>query len=101
MDYTDDPGGLLRTQLSNEHPNTHDYDQLALIYEHFDTYTSIQSGTTKLPRGLSIAKGILDSAFETKSEWGKELRNNGKVALFQRDFGGGHKLVTFIILAQE
>ena len=102
MDYTDDPSGLLKNnQLNNEHPNTHDYDELAIIYSHFDTYTSIQSGTTKLPYGLTVSKGILDNAFESKSEWGKELRNNGKVALFERDFGGGHKLYTFIILAQE
>lgn len=100
MDYTDDPSGLLKTQLNNEHPNTHDYDELAIIYSHFDNYTSIQSGTTKLPRGLTIAKGVLASAFEIKSEWGKELRNNGKVALFERDFGGGQKLITFIILAE-
>lgn len=32
MDYTNDPDG----PPSNEHPNSHDYEQLLLIYEHLD-----------------------------------------------------------------
>jgi hypothetical protein len=100
MDYTDDPSGLLKNQLNNEHPNSHDYDELAIIYGHLDSTTTIQSGIQKLPFGLSVAKGVQDGDFENKSEWGKELRNNKKVALYERDFGGGHKLYTFIILAQ-
>ncbi len=32
MDYTSDPDG----PPSNEHPNSHDYEQLLLIYEHLD-----------------------------------------------------------------
>lgn len=94
MDYTSDP-------TPNQHPNQHDYDELATIYAHLDSLTTIQSGTQKLPIGLSIAKGVLDGDFENRSEWGKELRNNGKVAVYERDLGGGHKLFTFIILAQE
>lgn len=101
MDYTDDPSGLLKNQFNNEHPNTHDYDELATIYGHLDSFTTIQSGTQKLPLGLSVAKRVQGGDFENKSEWGKELRNNGKVALYERDFGAGNKLLTFIILAQE
>lgn len=100
MDYTDDPDGTLKGQLDNQHPNAHDYDELAAIYLHLDGFTSIQSGTQKLPLGLSVAKAAQDGDFENKSEWGKELRNNGKVALYERDFGGGHKLYTFVIFAQ-
>ncbi|MER3404496.1 MAG: hypothetical protein C4289_04465, partial [Chloroflexota bacterium] len=37
MDYTNDPDG----PPSNEHPNQHDYDQLALIYSHLDSTTTI------------------------------------------------------------
>lgn len=94
MDYTSDPS-------SNQHPNQHDYDQLAAIYAHLDSFTTLQSGTQKLPLGLSIAGEVLTGNFENRSEWGKELRNNGNVALYERDFGGGHKLFTFIIWAQE
>lgn len=94
MDYTSDP-------VPNQHPNQHDYDELAAIYEHLDGFTTLRSGIQKLPLGLSIPRGMLNIDFENRSEWGKELRNNKRVALYERDFGGGHKLFTFIILAQE
>ena len=32
MDYTDDPDGSVDGELSNEHANQHDYDQLESIY---------------------------------------------------------------------
>lgn len=101
MDYTDDPSGLLKNQPDNEHPNAHDYEELETIYAHLDSFTTVQSGTLKLPLGLSVAGEILSTGFENRSQWGKELRNNGKVAVYERDFGGGHKLFTFIILVQE
>src|SRR5215211_3166106 len=43
MDYTNDPSGTLGTNgtLSNEHPNQHDYDQLATIYSHLDSTTTV------------------------------------------------------------
>lgn len=94
MDYTSDP-------TPNQHPDQHDYDELAAIYEHLDSFTTLKSGTQKLPLGSSIAKAVSEGNFENRSEWGKELRNNRRVALYERDFGGGHKLFTFIILAQE
>lgn len=89
MDYTSDP-------TPNQHPNQHDYDQLGIIYAHLDSFTTVQSGTQKLPLGLSIANGMA-SGFENRSDWGQELRNNGHVALYERDFGGGHKLFTWVI----
>lgn len=102
MDYTDDPSGVLKSQLSNEHPNAHDYDELATIYAHLDNVTTIQSGTQKLPLGLSVAGAVLNNGdFENRKDWGIELKNNRNVALYERDFGRGNKLFTFIILAQE
>lgn len=94
MDYTSDPG-------TNQHPNQHDYDQLASIYAHLDSFTTVQSGTQKLPLGLSIAGGVLNGDFENPGEWGRELRNNGHVALYERDLGGNHKVFTFVIWAQQ
>ncbi len=82
MDYTSDPS-------TNQHPNQHDYDELAIIYEHLDIFTTINQ--TK----ANIASGNLDN----RADWGKELRNNGKVAVFERDFGGGNKVFTFVIFA--
>lgn len=94
MDYTNNPTG-------NEHPNAHDFDQLAIIYEHLDSFTTVQTGSLKLPLGQSIAAIIKNRDFDNLRDWGRELRNNRHVALFERDLGGGHKLVTFVIWAQE
>lgn len=100
MDYTDDPSGLIKGQLSNEHPNQHDYDELGIIYTHLDTFTTIQSGPQKLPLGQSVSQGILTGDFANRNDWGREVRNNGHVALYERDFGGGNKLFTFTIWAE-
>lgn len=96
MDYTDDPDGTLKNQLSNEHPNQHDYDQLATIYAHPD------SGTT-LSQSLSGAgRGSNDGSLENSAEWGKGLRQDGRgrTSLYERDLGNGKKIFTFVFWAE-
>lgn len=48
MDYTNDPdggaGGASSNDPNNMHPNQHDYDQIASIYAHLDSTTTIASG---------------------------------------------------------
>lgn len=100
MDYTDDPSGLIKAQLNNEHPDAHDYAELESIYAHLDAFTSIQSSTAKLPLGQLISEGISDMNFESRKDWGEEMSNNGKVARYERNLGS-HRLVTFVIWAQE
>ena len=95
MDYTNDPSGALFGQLSNEHPNTHDYEELDLIYAHLDTATTIKQTT--------VSKGNHnEDNLENRSEWGKEIRRDsrGHRSLHERDFGGGHKVFTFVIWAE-
>jgi len=101
MDYTSNPSGSVNNPLSNEQPNAHDYEELERIYAHLDSSTTIQSSTAKLPFGQSVSKGVLDGDFGNRSEWGRELKNNQRVALFERDLGNNNKLFTFIIWAQE
>jgi hypothetical protein len=36
MDYTHDPDGTAKSELNNEHPNLHDFEELAIIYTHDD-----------------------------------------------------------------
>lgn len=84
MDYSSDPN-------PNQHPNQHDYDQLEIIYANLDTVNTVGS----IP--ASFTKGD----FPSRSEWGKELKNNGKVGLYMRDFGSGNKLFTFVIWTQD
>lgn len=85
MDYTNDPS-------TNQHPNQHDYDELASIYEHLDSITTVSQSVKNNP-------GNSSEDVENRSQWGKELKNNGKVALYMRDFGSGQKVFTFVIWA--
>jgi len=96
MDYTNDPSGLLKNQLSNEHPNTHDYDELGIIYAHLDSFTTLLS--KKSPASASVGDDIDTS---DPSEWGKAIRSDskGRPSLHERDLGHGNKVFTFVIWA--
>lgn len=99
MDYTNDPDGTLYGQLSNEHPNQHDYDELDIIYSHLDSTTTV--GQTTLTGHMPPAMNMID--FDTPAQWGKLMRssNLGRTQLYELDFGGGHKVFTFVIWAEE
>lgn len=93
MDYTNDPDGTLKGQLSNEHPNAHDYEQLDTIYAHLDSSTTVGADAG----GSGKGKGNNGDA----SEWGKSIREDGKgrPSHFVRDLGNGEKVFTFVIWA--
>ena len=95
MDYTNDPSGTAGTNgsLNNEHPNQHDYDQLASIYSHFDTSSTVGQRTAP----SAAAPGRQDK----DPQWGLLVRtgNGGRTALFENDLGGGRKIFTFVIWA--
>lgn len=97
MDYTNDPDGTIYSQLSNEHPNQHDYDMLETIYNgHFDATATLKSEI--LPQGNSS----FDVDLSDPAAWGKEVRRSkdGSSSLFERDLGGGHKVFTFVFWAR-
>jgi len=81
MDYTNDPS-------TNQHPNTHDYDELQIIYSHLDSTTTVGQTSPQ-------ANGELHD----KGEWGKLMRSKGKTEVYERDLGGGNKVYTFVIWA--
>jgi hypothetical protein len=99
MDYTNDPSGLAGTNgpLSNEHPNQHDYAQLATIYTHLDNKTTVSSTSAASTMPPAANQGNLNS----RAEWGRKIHEspNGKLELYERDFGGGKKMFTFVIRA--
>lgn len=90
MDYTNDPS-------TNQHPNTHDYQELVAIYAHPDSFNSYSTstGTVQTTRGASGA------VLEAPSEWGQLMKTSqgGRTQVFERDFGNGERIVTFVIWA--
>jgi hypothetical protein len=99
MDYTNDPSGTLGTNgtLSNEQPNAHDYEQLEAIYTHTDLKTTVGSTSAVTTMPPAANQGNLNS----RAEWGRKIHEspNGQLELYERDFGGGKKMFTFVIRA--
>jgi len=93
MDYTNDPA---RNDGfgNNLQPNAHDYAELGIIYAHLDSTTTVGAPPPSGARGN----------FDEPSEWGKLVSGRarsgaGSVAVYERDLGGGSKVVTFVIWA--
>jgi hypothetical protein len=93
MDYTNDPDGG-QQGASNEHPNTHDYQELDLIYQHLDSTSTV---------GFTIGQSPQDIDTNDPREWGMAIRANnaGRPIFFERDFGNGRRLFTFVYWAEE
>ena len=91
MDYTNDPDGAgPGTATDNEHPNTHDYVELDIIYAHLDSSTTIKS-----------SPGASSANLDSPSSWGRLMKttHGGRRQVFERDFGNGERVVTFVIWA--
>jgi hypothetical protein len=86
MDYTSNPDG----PPSNTSPNAHDYEELDIIYSHFDSFTSVGAST-----------GQTNPALNNPSEWGQlvKVAHGGKTQIFERDLPNGQRVVTFVIWA--
>ena len=108
MDYTNAPAGGIVNNFnygsSNEHPNTHDYDELGIIYSHFDSFTSALSSVfSNKSSGPVLAKDGIDGIdVSNEKEWGKSIRESSdkKTSVFERDLGKGNKVFTFVIWTQ-
>ena len=95
MDYTNDPDGTIVGQLTNEHPNAHDFAELGTIYAHLDTFTSafMSSGSSAVVVNSEEGDG--------PAAWGKEVSTDqkGRASSFERDLGNGKKQFTFVVWA--
>ena len=97
MDYTNDPDGKLYGQLSNLHPNKHDYDELVAIYSHLDNKTTVFSSAASGAGAGGAAQGSDDDfGPSTGKRDGK-----GRDILFLKNLGGGAKLITAVIWTDE
>jgi hypothetical protein len=100
MDYTNDPdggaGGAASNDPSNEHPNSHDYEELEIIYNHLDGTSTVGQTTTSSGRGFG-------ANFEDPASWGQSLRHDsqGRPSLFEQDLGHGNKVFTFVTWTLE
>ena len=83
MDYTSNPKG----PPSNEHPNQHDYDELAIIYAHLDSFTTVGRGAAASLNG---------------SDWGQQLPGSpgSRNSLFLKSDGRGSAVLTFVVWAE-
>jgi hypothetical protein len=92
MDYTNDPS---RNDGSgtNEHPNQHDFDQLASIYAHLDSTTTV-AGAATAPQG----------AGNSQADWGRAVSKggpHGHADEFEKDLGDGTKVITHVFWADH
>lgn len=98
MDYTSNPDG----PPANTHPNAHDYQELNIIYNHDDGFTTATASTNFGIREVGTAPpreqaGIGDSP----AEWGRAIHNDseGRPDVFLKDLGAGKKVLTHVFWA--
>jgi hypothetical protein len=72
-----------------------------LFVSYFDSTTTV--GQTTLTGRMPPAMADIDFETPAVAEWGKLIRTShgGRTALYELDFGGGHKVFTFVIWVEE
>src|SRR5438093_13746250 len=81
------------SDTKSTHPDKHDYDELAIIYAHLDSFSTI-SGAFNIPANIA------DHDFSDRAEWGALVESHGRAQTFHRDLGNGNAVVTFVIDTQ-
>jgi hypothetical protein len=81
MDYQDPP---------YPSPNAHDFEQLEIIYSHLDS-----------PASATSSQGASGVDLDAPSQWGQLMKSSrgGRQQVFERDFGNGQRVVTFVFWA--
>ena len=105
MDYTDDPDGTIKGQLSNVSPNAHDYAQLSTIYAHLDGGTTGGGGGGGRGRqggaGANLPPQANARALGNDARaWGQLVASNGRLARYELGLPNGDVVFTFVILAR-
>lgn len=93
LGHQDESGASLATcmdysqSLSSQHPNQHDFDELAIIYGHLDSATTVASKLASSP-----------SSQADQENWGRRVHrsDNGLAEVYERDIGNNQKLITFV-----
>lgn len=98
MDYTNAPAGGTVNGFnygpSNEYPSAHDYEELALVYNHADAGAAAT---------IRAAQGFRDGGLsgDSMAEWGRPIHMDraGRPDVFLLDFGGGYRKLTHVFWA--
>lgn len=92
-DYTSSPE-------SNQRPNQHDYDELALKYAHLDDEDSWAPAPVD-DGGSGGGKGKNGKNKRGSDEWGRAVASDagGRPNLFELDLGNGTRVLTRVIWA--
>lgn len=106
MDYTNAPSGGIFNGFnygpSNEHPNKHDYDQIATIYSHDDGTAAAATnfGFREVGKPAAPTTGLASSGV-SPAEWGRAIRTDreGRPNVFEKELGPGKKMITHVFWA--
>lgn len=108
MDYTNSPGGGGAYGPANTSPDRHDFDQLASIYGHFDSYSSSAAavatnfGIRDLRKPVPVAEDDGDPG-DSPAEWGAAVHEDskGRPDVFVTNLAGGGRRITHVFWALE
>jgi hypothetical protein len=99
MDYTNNPS-------TNQHPNSHDYQQLQTIYGHLDSTNTSSTQQTNFAvrepgRAPATPPGLNEAAGDSPAEWGRAIGTDahGRPNLYVQDLGGGRRKFTHVLWA--
>jgi hypothetical protein len=79
MDYTRDPS-------TNQHPNQHDYDELATIYAHLDSFSTVDQSAAAPQSGVG----------DSPASWGHQVAGSRSAgySIYRLDLGHGNAVLT-------
>jgi hypothetical protein len=110
MDYTNAPdGGVVggfNYGPANRHPNAHDYQELNIIYNHNDGFTTANASTNFGIRqvGRAAAQPVSsEGSGDSPAEWGRAIHRDGKGRpdVFIKDLDAKRKVLTHVFWALD
>ena len=99
MDYFSNTGSNATSTLSTR-PNTHDFEELNLIYgSHLDSTATVAAAPASAPAGAASAADISDDP----RSWGQLVSQsaNGRSSTYRRDNSDGSETVTHVFWTEE
>ena len=102
MDYTNNPLG----PPANTHPNSHDYQELNIIYNHNDGFTTATASTNFGIRqvGKAVPQTPSSEAIgDSPAAWGRAIHRDsrGRPDVFVKDLNAHEKVITHVFWALE